>query len=95
MSSADHEYIYVGYLISYSHKHLCADQLKTAIPPPPQKKKKLTKSNNVNRQVQAPLINSETRQRLFNEGTEYISATKTRVLMTVNILNCSVSVSYL
>ena len=32
--------------------------------------------------MQSPLINSETRQRLFNEGIEYISATKTRVLMS-------------
>ena len=42
-----------------------------------------------------PDPNSETRQRLFNEGTEYIPTTEPIAFMTVRILNCSVSVNYL
>ena len=39
--------------------------------------------------------NSETQQRLFNQGTAYLSTTGPRVFTTACILNCSVSVGYL
>ena len=39
--------------------------------------------------------NSGTPQRLFNEGTEYISTSEPRAFMSECTLNCSVSVDYL